>query len=792
MSAGRDLRLSLTAMLTTWTAVLAWRGFTENADRFLVPLLVVGLAVAVTGTLGRLAALPSPVVVLAQLVVAGLGVLRDLTGAWVPGPATLGVARDVLVQAADSAVVYAAPVAGDVPPVEPLLLVAATACLLLVDVTACTLRRVPLAGLPLLTVYTLPVSMLGGGVAWWVFALPAAGFVSMLYQHTEAELDRWDAPSAGASGAPGGPGAADAAGFGVRTGGVRGTALGIGTAATALAVGVPLLVPTLGLAVLDGPGPGDGTDEITLDNPMADLNRDLRRPRDTPLLQVTTDDPDPSYLRISVLNRFSDNAWTSGDRDLPDSQLARGAQPEPVGVAADVPRTTEDWRIDVTDEFASTWLPAPYPAAGVRAQGAWKYDETTRDYIAAEDDLTTAGLSYETTALDLELDPERLALSDPGTTAVGAEFRDLPSDLPLEVVQLARAATSGADDDFGRAVALQQWFRRDGGFTYDLSVEPGNGSDALLAFLSDTPEGRTGYCEQFASAMAVMARSLGIPARVAVGFLQPEQVDDGGVWEYSSNDLHAWPELFFPGAGWVRFEPTPAGRAADVPSYTQGVTGAQEVPEVTPGQGSEQAPDLGEDPGGAGATSRAPTTGTGSATRREGVDVAAVLSWAGGLLLVAGLAAGPRGLRTARSRRRWARDPVEAAWAELADTVVDHGRTWPSDRSPAEVRRVVGPPLEQAPDTGAGRVGDALDRLVGAVEVSRYAPSAPPPDTTGLRLDVETLREALAATSSRPTRLAALWLARSLLRRPAPRGRGTTRRPVAGSPAGATVVDQLT
>ena len=70
---------------------------------------------------------------------------------------------------------------------------------------------------------------------------------------------------------------------------------------------------------------------------------------------------------------------------------------------------------------------------------------------------------------------------------------------------------------------------RDGGFVYDTSVSPGNGTDDLVAFLSQGPGGRRGYCEQFASAMAVMARMLGIPARVPVGFLQPERVGRGTV-----------------------------------------------------------------------------------------------------------------------------------------------------------------------------------------------------------------------------------------------------------------------
>ena len=160
----------------------------------------------------------------------------------------------------------------------------------------------------------------------------------------------------------------------------------------------------------------------------------------------------------------------------------------------------------------------------------------------------------------------RLAEAPPVGALVSREFTDLPAGLDPIVRQWAVEVTADEPTRYQKAVALQQWFRDN--FEYSTDVNLGNGADDLVRFLSEGEDGRTGYCEQFAAAMAVMARELDIPARVAVGFLQPEQVDDD-TWVYSSHDLHAWPELFFSGSGWVRFEPTPSTRASGVPDYTE-------------------------------------------------------------------------------------------------------------------------------------------------------------------------------------------------------------------------------
>ena len=111
---------------------------------------------------------------------------------------------------------------------------------------------------------------------------------------------------------------------------------------------MPVLIPTFSVHLFNfGPGTG-GDNDISIENPMVDLRRDLVRGDDLPLLTVHTDDPDPSYLRIAVLNRFNDNEWSSGDREVPRSQTADGAMPGLEGVSAELTRHKYDYQLEAT------------------------------------------------------------------------------------------------------------------------------------------------------------------------------------------------------------------------------------------------------------------------------------------------------------------------------------------------------------------------------------------------------------------------------------------------------------
>jgi transglutaminase-like putative cysteine protease len=120
------------------------------------------------------------------------------------------------------------------------------------------------------------------------------------------------------------------------------------------------------------------------------------------------------------------------------------------------------------------------------------------------------------------------------------------------VYERARAVAGETRSPYAAVVALEAWFRSTGGFTY--SEQPGStpGLPPLVGFVMDT---KTGYCQHFAGAMALMARLLGIPARVAAGFVPGKYEDD--FWQVTDHDAHTWVEVWFPHYGWLPFDPTP-------------------------------------------------------------------------------------------------------------------------------------------------------------------------------------------------------------------------------------------
>jgi transglutaminase-like putative cysteine protease len=801
MTTWSDLRpatwlTSTLAALTTWVTLLTWTPFAEHPAGFTGPLLFGCALVAVSGMLLRPLRVPAVLVAAIQVVLVLLWLHIKLVGdealgGLVPTPGSVHALLRVFHDSSVAAQTFSSPVPASVPIFYPLLILAGSATAVLVDFLAVGCRRAPLAGLPLLAAYTAPVSILDGGVSWVKFAAAAVCFVFLITAEQDRRVGHW-----GHRLTPGG-GLFDSRAPYQRHQGLWSAARRIGLTTTALAVVAPLLVPSVDLSLFSGGnGTGDGNGgAVSVANPMVDLKRDLVRGVDVDLLTIRTTDPDPSYLRISVLDSFDGNAWRPSRRAIPVEQRADGAVAPPPGLDTDVRTTDHRATVQVGDAFDSRWLPTPYPVASVQAPGDWRYDKTTLDFISAAEGQTTAGLRYRLRSLTVSPTAAQLAAAGPVPLSVFTPGTRLPARFPKSVRRLATSVTEGRTSKLEQAVALQQWFRVSGGFRYSLQRSAGNGTDALLTFLGTGRNSRVGYCEQFAAAMAVMGRALGIPSRVAVGFLAPQKTGKN-TYVFSSHDLHAWPEMYFGGIGWVRFEPTPAARAGHVPAYTTG-----RLPSVQPTD-TASAPATTASANAAKRVESQQTAAQQSGSSSSTPVLGALVVALGVLVLLVALVGAPRAGRSLVRRRRWSQASdasawVEAAWAELRDTARDLGLPWPQGRSVRTIaagleRSFADPEAVSDSPSRAGQRGPdvnpeataSLHRLAGLLERARYSRHLPDSATTSeqVHADLERCLEAMRAGVGSRRRWRAAWLPGSVLR--------SSRRRNANAPVTENAVDE--
>jgi protein-glutamine gamma-glutamyltransferase len=153
-------------------------------------------------------------------------------------------------------------------------------------------------------------------------------------------------------------------------------------------------------------------------------------------------------------------------------------------------------------------------------------------------------------------------------TSYPAEMREtylqLPEKLDARIPELARKITESANNPYDKALAMENYLRTNFGYTLRLAGKPG--ADPLAYFLF---ESRSGHCEYFASAMAVMLRTLGIPSREVNGFLPGEYNDVGGDYIVRARDAHSWVEAYFPGSGWLTFDPTPSASVEEAGLFSR-------------------------------------------------------------------------------------------------------------------------------------------------------------------------------------------------------------------------------
>ncbi|MCC3779839.1 DUF3488 and transglutaminase-like domain-containing protein [Streptomyces sp. UNOB3_S3] len=683
-------------------------------------------------------------------------------GGVLPGPDAFEEFGRLLRQGVDDVGRYAIP-APATTAIRLLLIGGVLLVGLVVDALAVTFRGAAPAGLPLLALYSVGAGLSKGSADWLWFLMAAAGYLLLLLAEGRDRLARWGRVfGGGAAGAPPGAAAGLAAGGGPALAPVR-TGRRIGALALGIALALPVALPSIGGGLLAargaGEGPGSEGGTISTVNPLVSLQNSLNQPENRELLRYRTSAPSVQdlYLRIVALDRFDGASWRASERhitDVPDPL------PAPAGLTTGIRTTGIGVSVAAADGYGQNYLPLPYPAERVRVPGQWRYEPEGRALVG-DHGQTTRGVRYQVSALLVEPTAAQLAAAPAPPEQLLREYTRVPSVMPKVVADTARKVTAGATDAYQQAVKLQDWFAASGGFRYDTEVRSGSGPDAIARFLEE----KQGFCVHFSFAMAAMARTLGIPARVAVGFTPGTPQPDGTV-SVGTKDAHAWPELYFEGAGWTRFEPTPSRGTPpeytvaqapsapdpDVPAPAPGRTGA---PRPAPSADGGCPPELKKLDGCPGTVrvEVAEASGGTSPLTLAGVVVAALAA----LLLPALPHLWRRRARARRLDGRAGPRPL-AAWRELTDSAWDYGIPPDDSLTPrmAAARivrdaRLAGPPAE------------AVGRLATAVEHVLYAPSPPPAGATA-GADVEAARAGLRASAGRWARVRAVVAPRSAVR----------------------------
>jgi len=462
----------------------------------------------------------------------------------------------------------------------------------LTDLIAVRLRSTALAGLPLLVLFTVPVmvnaphSQLATGL---VFCLGAAGYLAMLSTDGRERIRGWGrlvslwrpSPRQGAAARPGGADYEGEAGGAARR--VRGPAPGpdtralaaagrrVGLASIVLALCAPLLVPGLHPSKLFSSGAGiggtgGGASVLTLPSAsaLAQAVSQLRENHPSVVFTYTTtatktmESNDAQYFRQYVFDTLADGRGWQVTNYAAGARSA-SAPPEPQGLSDITSFPTVTMAITASRNLPAagsqpTFVPLVYPPIQFDARGNWLADAELMVYSAGG---SMAGQTYYETSL--YVDPPAGQLADLGKPEnppnLAPDLQVPKSYKTADLLKLAQDHAGSQSTEIGEVDGLANWLSGSQ-FRYNLSAPLFDTADGLLSFLTKS---KTGFCVQFAYAMTVLARLLGIPARFVVGYTSGTPIR-GDTYEVMNTDAHAWTEVYFPAFGWLRFEPTPGGQ----------------------------------------------------------------------------------------------------------------------------------------------------------------------------------------------------------------------------------------
>ncbi|WP_434618183.1 transglutaminaseTgpA domain-containing protein [Arthrobacter sp. A5] len=623
---------------------------------------------------------------------------------FIPGKESFEALQPLISQASDTIITGAAPV---YPNAGIVFIVCAGIGLaaLLTDSLAVGLAMPASSGLGIFAIMLIPALIKPDSLGPLGFLGGAAGYLLIL------GLSQWYAP------------AADLDQSARRSTGQLRRAVSVAVAAVVVTVLAALLIPGFNSGTFPQGTRLNAFGKVSGLNPMLSLGNDLRQSGGQGMMIYATDATSAPYLRTTTLEDFSGNSWEPTSRNTM-RQLDANNITGDSSRASGVPTVTTTTVIESTD-FSGPWLPVPYAPVNITGlSGRWGWDPET----LAIQGINSTSLNQQYIVRSVMPALTKGALSQvvqkPPST-LDPVFMSLPTDTPGIIRQRALDVTAGASTYFDRALSIQNYLRGPQ-FSYSEQTPvtngyDGSGMDVLATFL----DVKSGYCVHYSAAMAVMAREVGIPSRIAVGYapgqltgrtvlINGEQLTE---YQVDGHSAHAWPELYFAGLGWVPFEPTPS--RGQVPAYAMqlGVSG-----------GAANSPDNELRPGDNAANTASPSAvaspapvsphATGGQAGGTVQPLWFVLTPAVVLLLAA---PGLTRINLRRRRRRTtrpgsgaARAPESAAWAELTDLAFDYGlQPMASDTPRTFAARLLQGPLRGGAGGGIGGGAGAVRAAAG-------------------------------------------------------------------------------
>jgi transglutaminase-like putative cysteine protease len=584
-----------------------------------------------------------------------------------PNPTALADIRVLIDGANDQLKAGHAPLAST----HQLRLLTASALVLLAiltDVLGVLMRRPLLAAAPLLEVLAVASATSSSPAHPVWFAGAAIGFLLILISGTRLQDRAWGPSVDGSAG---------------RLGGARRMA----TTGIVAALLVPVVLPSVSVNLLaraahhDGGGSGGdgaGSGQIELKN-LASLRGSLTRSTPAELFRVQGDPNARSfYIRQATLDLFDNNrGWIPSDgRFGRGERLSVADETFPIVPGAGVGTGNPiNLRFTISSLGGSDLPILANPITIDNAnRGVWD----ARTATVGQESLRR-GMSYTVSAIQPAPSVEQLrsATKWAGSTDAGIndQYTKLPG-MPASVTQLAQRLTSGLGP-YEAARAISDYFTNGkNGFKYSTDAPEGDGRAPLVTFLDK----KSGFCQQYAAAAAVLMRLVGLPSRVVLGYTH-KAPDARGEFTVMTSDAHAWVEVYLESIGWVPFDPTPfsgadAGRAIGLPYAPHLVDGATGTAEVTAPSttNSHRNPEI-DNP------TDAVALPPGSPSVSDRILSVPVLGATIGFLLLM-LIAGPRFLRSRQRRRRLATARTtgspEPLWLELAASATDQGSLWPT------------------------------------------------------------------------------------------------------------------